>query len=164
MRTTDHSHDQCECHERREFCSAVSKALSLAAVGAAFGGCGGSPAGPSSSAPPLSTINAAVTGNTIRLTIDASSPLAGVGSAAQVQAMAATYLVVRISQESFNAMTAICTHEGCTVNGYESQTFVCPCHGSRYNTNGGVVRGPASSPLRQFATRLDGDVLTITVA
>jgi cytochrome b6-f complex iron-sulfur subunit len=156
--------DECDCRERRQFCSAVTKALSLAAVGAAFAGCGGSPSGPSSSTPPLATINATVTGTTIRLTIDASSPLSAVGSAALVQASAGPYLVVRISQESFNAMTAVCTHEGCTVNGYENQTFVCPCHGSRYNTNGGVVQGPAPRALRQFSNRLDGDVLTITIA
>jgi cytochrome b6-f complex iron-sulfur subunit len=155
--------DRCECQERREFCSAVSRVLSLAAVGAAFGACGGNPGGPRSAAPPLSTINATATGSGIRLIIDASSPLAAPGGAALVQASGANYLVVRISQESFNAMTAICTHQGCTVNGYENQTFVCPCHGSRYNTNGGVVQGPAASALRQFPTRLDGDVLTITI-
>ena len=91
----------------------------------------------------MPTINASVTGSTIRLTIDVSSPLTAVGSAALVQAAASRYLVVRISQESFNAMTAVCTHEGCTVSNYENQTFVCPCHGSRYNTNGSVVGGPA---------------------
>ena len=60
-------------------------------------------------------------------------------------------------------MTAICTHEGCTVSGYENQTFVCPCHGSRYNTNGSVVQGPAPLALRQFSNRLDGDILTIVI-
>src|SRR4051812_20872514 len=102
--------DDCASRERRHFCSAASRALSLAAVAAAFGGCGGNPAGPSSSAPSLSTVNASVTGSTIRLAIDSSSPLAAIGSAALVQAAAGRYLVVRISQESFNAMTAICTH------------------------------------------------------
>jgi cytochrome b6-f complex iron-sulfur subunit len=172
MQTTDRSnqpdarqmspHDRCEGRDRRDFCSTVSRALSLAAVGAAFSVCGGNPAGPSSSAPALPTINATAAGGAVRLTID-SSPLAAVGGAALVQASAARYLVVRISQESFNAMTAVCTHEGCTVSGYEDQTFVCPCHGSRYNTNGGVVRGPAPAALRQFSTRLEGDVLTIVV-
>ena len=111
----------------------------------------------------MSTINASVTGSTIRLTIDSSSPVAAVGSAALVQASDGSYLVARISQESFNVISAICTHFGCTVSGYENQTFVCPCHGSRYNTNGSVVQGPASAALRQFSNRLDGDVLTIVI-
>jgi hypothetical protein len=40
----------------------------------------------------------------------------------------------------------------------------CPCHGSRYNIDGTLRRGPAGFPLRQFTTRFDGvDSLTIEV-
>jgi thiosulfate dehydrogenase [quinone] large subunit len=49
----------------------------------------------------------------------------------------------------FVAFSAICTHEGCTVNFDKSaEEFVCPCHGSIYNaTTGAVLQGPAPSPL-----------------
>ena len=58
----------------------------------------------------------------------------------------------------------MCTHEGCPVTGFQNQTFVCPCHGSEYNTSGRVVKGPAVNSLREFATTFAGNVLTIAIA
>jgi cytochrome b6-f complex iron-sulfur subunit len=42
-----------------------------------------------------------------------------------------------------------CTHLGCTFpwNNID-QEFQCPCHGSRYNADGSVLRGPAPLPLK----------------
>lgn len=41
-------------------------------------------------------------------------------------------------------INAVCTHLGCVVpfNTAEKK-FICPCHGSQYNDQGRVVRGPA---------------------
>ena len=46
---------------------------------------------------------------------------------------------------TFTAIDAVCTHEGCTVNGANGATYVCPCHGSRYDRSGQVVAGPAKA-------------------
>jgi Rieske Fe-S protein len=59
-------------------------------------------------------------------TVGSSSPLAPVGSAALVNTSAGSFLVARIAQDSFTALTATCTHFGCTISGYESPTFVSP--------------------------------------
>ena len=48
------------------------------------------------------------------------------------------------------AMSAVCTHAGCLLDDY-SQTISaglsCPCHGSAFDGNGQVTRGPAGTPL-----------------
>jgi len=45
-------------------------------------------------------------------------------------------------------INAVCTHLGCVVPWVPSANqFQCPCHGSRYNNEGRVVRGPAPLSL-----------------
>ena len=147
---------------RREFCA---HALTFVSVASLIEGCGGSPTSPSGggNAPQLATINANASGGVITLTIDGSSPLNNVGSAAFVQGTSGKFLVTQVSQGTFRALTAICTHEGCDVTGFQSGTFVCPCHGSEYSTSGAVTRGPATRSLQQFSTQFTNNVLTITV-
>ena len=147
---------------RREFCSYACQAASVIAVGAATA-CGGSPTAPSTSAPPLSTVTGSVTGRTISVTVDAASPLTAVGSAATVQTGLGTFLLARTAQDAFSALTAICTHENCTITGFAAPQYVCPCHGSRYTTAGAVVNGPATRGLTSYPTQFANGVLTITV-
>lgn len=47
------------------------------------------------------------------------------------------------------AMSAVCTHLGCTVGSVE-WGYQCPCHGSRFDKSGRVLRGPAPRPLPWF--------------
>ena len=55
------------------------------------------------------------------------------------------------------ALTSICTHMGCDVSFNEgSRKFLCPCHSSQYDQNGGVIVGPASSDLAHYALCLSG--------
>ncbi|MBN3895337.1 MAG: Rieske 2Fe-2S domain-containing protein [Nostoc sp.] len=46
------------------------------------------------------------------------------------------------------AINPICTHLGCTVEwDLEKNHFICPCHGSQYDSQGRVVHGPAKRSL-----------------
>lgn len=46
----------------------------------------------------------------------------------------------------FTALSLVCPHLGCTVR-LEADGYACPCHGSRFNTDGSVQNGPASQPM-----------------
>lgn len=56
------------------------------------------------------------------------------------------------------AMTAVCTHEGCTVTfAPATHDFECPCHLSTFDFNGAVTNQPATMPLVHYACSLDGN-------
>ena len=51
------------------------------------------------------------------------------------------------------ALSAVCTHLGCTVG--ETETgFECPCHGSRFNLKGAALQGPAVNHLEYLELSL----------
>jgi Rieske Fe-S protein len=54
----------------------------------------------------------------------------------------------------FFALSMVCTHLGCTIKKTESG-YDCPCHGSRFDLHGGVLNGPAASPLAAVAVAQD---------
>lgn len=61
----------------------------------------------------------------------------------------ATYLIVQDDNTLANfGVNAVCTHLGCVVPWNKAENkFMCPCHGSQYNYQGKVVRGPAPLSL-----------------
>lgn len=150
--------------DRRQFCAHACHAASFVSIAALVDACGGSPSSPSGpNASPLPTVNGSVAGNVVSVNVDAASPLAAAGSAAAVQTSAGGFLLFRVDATTFNVMTSVCTHEGCTINGIASQTFVCPCHGSQFSSSGGVVQGPASRALQRYNSTFANNVLTFSV-
>jgi Rieske Fe-S protein len=58
----------------------------------------------------------------------------------------------RTTAGAVHGLSAICTHEGCTVGSVANGVITCPCHGSRFNAfTGAVVNGPATRPLPAVA-------------
>jgi|DeeseametaMP0747_FD_contig_31_791005_length_2324_multi_5_in_0_out_0_2 nitrite reductase/ring-hydroxylating ferredoxin subunit len=63
---------------------------------------------------------------------------------------------------TFRAFSAICSHQGCTVNRVRNGTIECPCHNSAFSiTDGVVVRSPATEPLPNRAVTRTVDTLTV---
>ena len=60
------------------------------------------------------------------------------------------------SQAGFSALSLVCTHLGCTVEA-KPEGFACPCHGSRFDPNGKVTRGPADQPLHSLRVEITPD-------
>ena len=55
------------------------------------------------------------------------------------------------------AISTVCTHLGCIVKSAE-KGFDCPCHGSKFNKDGSVVKGPAPKGLPWLEVKhLGGD-------
>ena len=58
------------------------------------------------------------------------------------------------------AYSAICTHQGCTVNfNSDNGHFQCPCHGAEFDPANGakVLAGPAPSPLTKIKISVQGN-------
>ncbi len=71
---------------------------------------------------------------------------------------------VRLAQNSVAAFSAICTHQGCTVQ-YDSgsKELLCPCHGAVYDPahHAAVVGGPAPAPLQEYKASIRGNEVIV---
>jgi cytochrome b6-f complex iron-sulfur subunit len=62
------------------------------------------------------------------------------------------------NQKGFYALSATCTHLGCTPNWQSSeQKFKCPCHGSGFYATGVNFEGPAPRALSRYGIALAED-------
>lgn len=147
---------------RRDFCAQATRATCGAAFGLVLQACGG---GSSPTAPGHSSLLPTITGTRasggVTVAIDSNSPLAAAGSAALVQSPVGNFLVAHTSGDSFVALSALCTHQACTITNVDNQTYVCPCHGSTFDQTGRVLGGPAPTSLRQYTAQFTDGILTI---
>ncbi len=62
----------------------------------------------------------------------------------------------------FLAIHRKCTHLGCTVPWVEKEhQFVCPCHSSAFDIQGGVIRSPANRALDIFPVVIENNVVFV---
>ena len=72
-------------------------------------------------------------------------------------------VVTQPEKGTFKAFTAVCTHQGCTVNKVLGGKIVCPCHGSTFSiTDGSPQGGPAQSALAEKKVSVEGDQISVS--
>jgi len=72
--------------------------------------------------------------------------------------------VVRTSDQDVRVFSDICTHLGCRVSWQPSiENYVSPCHDGHFDKLGNVVSGPPPRPLDEYATKIEGGNLYITL-
>jgi Rieske Fe-S protein len=83
-----------------------------------------------------------------------------VGGAVEASAPDGTkVLIAQPKQGEAVAFSAVCPHEGCAVSP-DDDHFSCPCHGSQFELDGSLRRGPAERGLTPFPVQvMDGRVL-----
>lgn len=65
-------------------------------------------------------------------------------------------VLIHQDDDQFVAYSAVCTHQGCTVE-YQDAELVCPCHGSVFDpASGDPTTGPANTPLPPIDVTLQG--------
>ena len=62
--------------------------------------------------------------------------------------------------DAWRALSAMCTHQNCQVRP-QRHVLVCPCHGSTFDFDGQVTRGPAPKALPAHRVELGPDTLEI---
>jgi cytochrome b6-f complex iron-sulfur subunit len=60
------------------------------------------------------------------------------------------------------ALSLVCTHLGCTVQVTPTE-LVCPCHGSTFDRQGRVLKGPADRQLERYLVEQRGDFFEVVV-
>ena len=58
--------------------------------------------------------------------------------------------VFAVAENSTEAVSLTCTHQGCTVKMADDGKFHCPCHGAVFSADGKVLKGPAERDLAKF--------------
>jgi cytochrome b6-f complex iron-sulfur subunit len=139
-----------ECLNRRGFLTRAGVVLAAAALAS---GCGDGDIGPPivSNVPP---------GGSIKIKVGDFPGLATVGTVVRVGDLRAA---VRTDATTILGLSMICTHQQCTTS-ISANQFICPCHGSRYASDGTVIDGPAVNPLAHLQTSYNPftDILTIS--
>jgi nitrite reductase/ring-hydroxylating ferredoxin subunit len=133
--------------QRRAFLKATSAAIGAACVGAAAttSGCGAKlpkaefAAGPTSAYPP--------------------GKLTPVGGGIDA-------FILHDPDKGFAALSGRCTHWGCGVEEDEDApgALKCPCHGSRFASDGALLEGPADRPLDWLLLKAEGGTLSVDPA
>ena len=72
--------------------------------------------------------------------------------------------VFRTGENSFRALSRLCTHQSCEVDWEaSSKKLICPCHGSEFSDTGAALKGPATRALPEYTTAFDAAANSLTI-
>ncbi len=141
--------------DRRDFLKALAASGGAVVLGTFLAAC----------APSVTTGGSSSgSGITVDLTKPENSSLATVGGALALDANnldPKRLLLYRLNESTVLAFSRKCTHMGCAVGAFQNGVSTCPCHGSQYDTNGKVIKGPAPNPLKTYTATVSGTTVTI---
>ena len=72
------------------------------------------------------------------------------------------YIIVNSNNQT-TVFSSHCSHLGCKIDKMESGKLVCPCHGSEYDLQGQVIKGPAYKNLTILDSSVSDNEKTITI-
>jgi cytochrome b6-f complex iron-sulfur subunit len=71
-------------------------------------------------------------------------------------------LLIKTASGEYRAMSATCTHLGCTVQYRpDLREIWCACHNGMYDLNGRNISGPPPRPLEAFEVQVRGDQIFV---
>jgi Rieske Fe-S protein len=71
--------------------------------------------------------------------------------------------VEKKDENNFIALLLQCTHQENQLTAMGTNGFYCSLHGSRFDSNGNVLKGPAEQPLERYRTYVENNNLIIEV-
>ncbi|MEU8799980.1 Rieske (2Fe-2S) protein [Spirillospora sp. NPDC048819] len=72
-------------------------------------------------------------------------------------------VVTQPAQGTYKAFTAVCPHQGCTVDKVQNGLIRCACHGSEFKiADGSVQKGPADQPLAEYPVQVRNGGIVVT--
>ncbi len=136
--------------ERRDFLKASCSACLLGGFGLALSNL--------TSCSSSDVYETRVTGRTVTI------PRSAIKGLLIVQPENLDYDIALVQREGtpYVALLMQCTHASNPVH-FDGTGYTCPLHGSRFSQNGQVVRGPASRPLRELKTRVEGENVVVEI-
>jgi Rieske Fe-S protein len=103
-------------------------------------------------------------GKKLSVDLDKVPKLKAIGGQITIKLLHEDVLLIRDSEKTVLAFNAHCTHKACIVKYIEKDKRIeCPCHGSQYDLNGKVLKGPAPRSLQSHSVEFDGNQIIVEI-
>ena len=143
--------------DRKEFLSTFGYGFIAVCAGGCLASCGKSE---------TQTPGGTGTGHTLPasgITVDLNNEIRNIGDSVVKSSIIIVRLATGSAVSAFTAVQVACTHQGSSINFNNNQgRFVCPTHGSEFNTAGAVLNGPATTNLKKYTIAISGNTMTVT--